>query len=191
MPAGPTPASSLSPLPSGAPVSFLSAPSARHVSYSRRRVPVGRFMAFAPNGDLVVSETDSGNVVVIPPGLSPDAQPAIFASGLSIPHGVAFFGGRLYIATWSGVVRYDYPANTPTTVFSNMPQGSDHNRRALAIASDGSIFVSSGSDCNACERSVTRFATVLHYGVGDSVGTVYAHGLRNASGLAFDASGRL
>jgi len=148
-------------------------------------------MAFAPNGDLVVTEPDSGNIVVIPPGLSPDAQPSVFASGLSIPHGVAFFGGKLYVATWSGVVRYDYPANSPTTLFSNMPQSGDHNRRALAIAGDGSIFVSSGSNCNICDESDSRFATVLRYGVGDTVGTVFAHGLRNVSGLTFDASGRL
>ena len=187
----PTPQPSLSPLPSGAPVSFLSAPSGFHVSYVSRRVPGARFMAFAPNGDLVVTETDSGNVVVIPPGLSPDAQPSVFASGLSKPHGVAFFGGKLYVATWSGVVRYDYPANSPTTLFSNMRRGGDHNRRALAIAGDGSIFVSSGSDCNVCGESDSRFATVLRYDVGDTIGTVYAYGLRNASGLTFDASGRL
>jgi len=148
-------------------------------------------MAFAPSGDLVVAEPDSGDVVVIPPGLSPDAAPAVFASGLSIPHGVAFFAGKLYVATWSGVLRYDYPATAPTTLFSNMPQGGDHNRHALAIASDGSIFVSSGSDCNVCDETDSRFATALRYSIGDTVGTIYAHGLRNASGLTFDATGRL
>jgi glucose/arabinose dehydrogenase len=148
-------------------------------------------MVFAPNGDLVVAETAGGKIVVIPSGSSPDAQPTIFSSGLPIPHGLAFFGGRLYVATWLGVVRYDYPSNVATTLFSNMPQSGDHNRRALAVAGDGSMFVSSGSDCNICDESDPRFATVLHYGVGDGVGTIHAHGLRNASGLAFDASGRL
>ncbi len=148
-------------------------------------------MAFAPSGDLVVAETDSGDVVVIPAGSSPDASPSVFASGLALPHGIAFFGSNLYVATYSGVVRYSYPSNAATTLFSNMPQGSDHNRRSLAIAGDGSIFVSSGSDCNICDEGDVRFATVLHYGVGDAVGTIYASGLRNASGLAFDAGGRL
>jgi glucose/arabinose dehydrogenase len=148
-------------------------------------------MAFAPNGDLIVSETSSGNVIVIKPGSSPDATPATFVSGLPLPHGLTFFKSQLYVATWAGVVRYNYPAKTPTTLFSNMPEGGDHNRRALAIAGDGSIFVSSGSDCNVCDESDPRFATVLHYGVSDRTGVVYASGLRNASGLAFDASGKL
>jgi glucose/arabinose dehydrogenase len=185
-------AGSPSPMPSASgSVPFLFVPSGFRVTYVSKHVPGARFMAFAPDGDLVVTETSAGNVVVIAPGSSPDAYPASFASALALPHGVAFFGSKLYVATWSGVIRYDYPSQTPTTLFSNMPEGGDHNSRSLAIAGDGSIFVSSGSTCNLCGESDSRFATVLHYGVGDSVGAIYASGLRNASGLAFDASGAL
>lgn len=148
-------------------------------------------MAFAPNGDLLVSETPAGQIVVIPAGSSPDAAPRVFASGLSKPHGLVFAGGMLYVATWSGVIRYAYPSPAGTTLFSDMPTGGDHNSRALAVGGDGSIFVSSGSDCNICDESDPRFATVLRYGAGDRVGSIYASGLRNASGLAFDAQGRL
>ena len=171
--------------------SFLSGPPGFAISYISERVPGARFMAFAPNGDLLVSETTEGNVVVIPHGAAPDARPTIFASNLPYPHGLAFYKGDLYVATWSGVLRYHYPSNDGTTLFSNMPQGGDHNRRALAIASDGTIYVSSGSDCNVCDESDARFATVLRYAPGDGAASIYASGLRNASGLAFDASGRL
>jgi len=170
---------------------FLSAPPGFTVTYVSKRVPGARFMAFAPNGDLLVSETYRGTVVVIPHGMALDATPQVFASGLSLPHGLAFYHGKLFVATWSGVVEYTYPSNMPTTLFSNMPQGGDHNRRALAIAQDGAIYVSSGSDCNICDESDARYATVLRYAPGDSTGTIYASGLRNASGLAFDAGGRL
>lgn len=148
-------------------------------------------MAFAPNGDLLVSETSQGAIVVIPSGSSPDAEPRVFTSGLSYPHGLAFHNGHLYVATWSDVLEYAYPSSAPTTLFSNLPQGGDHNRRALAIAHDGTIYVSSGSDCNVCAESDPRFAAVLRYAPGDSTAAIYASGLRNASGLAFDASGRL
>jgi glucose/arabinose dehydrogenase len=181
-----------SPVASGSEtVPFLSAPSGFHVTFVSKHVPGARFMAFAPNGDLVVAETQPGNVVVIRPGSSPAAYPASFGSALALPHGAAFFAGKLYVATWSGVIRYNYPSTAPTTLFSNMPEGGDHNQRSLAIAADGSIFVSSGSNCNVCGESNPRFATVLHYGVGDATGAIYARGLRNASGMAFDASGTL
>ncbi|MBC5806117.1 MAG: PQQ-dependent sugar dehydrogenase [Candidatus Eremiobacter antarcticus] len=169
----------------------LEAPAGFHVYYLSQMVPGARFMAFAPNGDLLVSEPSAGDIVVIPHGSSPEAQPRTFATGLSLPHGLAFFNGKLYVATWSGVVRYDYPSNRATTLFANMPQGGDHNMRALAIGGDGAIYVSSGSDCNVCDESDSRFATVLRYGVGDRNGSIFAKGLRNASGLAFDANGRL
>jgi glucose/arabinose dehydrogenase len=175
--------------PGGA-VRGLSVPPGFSITYVSQNVPGARFMAFAPNGDLVVAETSQGNLVVIPHG-APTAQPVLFAGGLSLPHGLAFYRGQLYVATWSGVIRYAYPDSTGVTLFSNLPQGGDHNRRALAIARDGTMYVSSGSDCNVCNESDPRFATVLRYAVGDATGTIFAKGLRNASGLAFDAAGRL
>ncbi|HLW38626.1 MAG TPA: PQQ-dependent sugar dehydrogenase [Candidatus Eremiobacteraceae bacterium] len=187
----PTPATSTSPAASGTPVAFLSLPAGFHATYVSKNVPGARFMAVAPNGDLLVSETQAGAVVIIPPGSSPDAQPRTFVSGLTLPHGLVFSGSTLYVATWSGVLRYAYPSTTATTLFSNMPQGGDHNYRSLAVAGDGSVYVSSGSDCNICNESDARFATVLHYANGDATGSIYASGLRNASGLAFDNQGRL
>ncbi len=178
-------------LATGGTTNFLTVPPGFAVSYVSKKVPGARFMAFAPNGDLLISETYLGSIVVIPHGAASDATPQVFSSGLSLPHGLAFYKGKLYVATWSGVLQYAYPSNTPTTLFSNMPQGGDHNRRALVIAQDGTIYVSSGSDCKICDESDARYATVLRYAPGDSTGTVYARGLRNASGLALDASGRL
>ncbi|MBV8204041.1 MAG: PQQ-dependent sugar dehydrogenase [Candidatus Eremiobacteraeota bacterium] len=177
--------------PSGEPAPFVSAPPGFHVTVVSKHVPGARFMAFAPNGDLLVAQTAAGNIVVIHPGTSPDAVPERFDTGLSLPHGMTFVNDRLYVATWSGVRRYQYPNAHATIIFDNMPQGGVHNRRALAIAADGTIYVSSGSTCNVCEEDDARFATILRYNPGDTHGVIYAHGLRNASGLAFDPSGRL
>ena len=172
-------------------VDFLSAPPGFRVTYVSKHVPGARGLAFTPNGDLIVTETQLGEVAVIHPGSSPDDRPDVFDVGLALPDGAAFANGKLFIATWHGVLRYDYPARKPTALFSNMPVGSDHNRRALAIGGDGGVFVSSGSTCNVCEEADARFATILRYGPGDDRGKIYARGLRNASGIAFDAHGRL
>jgi glucose/arabinose dehydrogenase len=172
-------------------VPFLTTPRGFHVTYVSKHVPGARFMAFAPNGDLIVSETDQGNVVVIHPGSSPNALPDEFDVALPVPHGVAFSEGKLFVATWFGVLRYDYPARRPVTLFNNMPKAIDHNLRALAIAGDGSIFITSGSYCNVCVERNPRYATILRYGGGDTEGRIYARGLRNASGIALDPKGRL
>ncbi len=86
----------------------------------RLRVPVGftvqtyttglqgaRLMAVAPNGDVFVSETRTGRVVVLP-DRNRDGRPervSVFASGLNRPHGLAFHGAFLYVANTNAVVR--------------------------------------------------------------------------------------
>ena len=72
-----------------------------------------------------------------------------------------------------------------------MPRNGDHNARALALAADGGIFISSGSDCNICTEKDPRLATILRYSADGAQNRIYAYGLRNASGLAFDAQQRL
>jgi glucose/arabinose dehydrogenase len=158
------------------------------------RVPDARFMTFAPNGDLLISQPSRGRVVALHPGASPQADPVVVVSGVPFAHGLAMRGDQLYVAGWPGVTRVGYAVSAslpPTALFSDMPQGGVHNRRALALAADGSIFVSSGSTCNICAEPDPRFATVLRYDADGAHGRIYASGLRNASGLAFDDTGKL
>ncbi|MDQ2817244.1 MAG: PQQ-dependent sugar dehydrogenase [Candidatus Eremiobacteraeota bacterium] len=176
-----------------APVGALHAPAGFAISLVSSRVPGARFIAFAPNGDLLVSQPDEGQVVAIKPGAKPDDAPAVVLSGLELAHGLAFRGNDLYVASWSGVEKLHYPADgyKVRKLFADMPEGGDHNRRALALGRDGAIYVSSGSTCNVCDESDPRFATVLRYDADGRRGRLYASGLRNASGLAFDESDRL
>jgi glucose/arabinose dehydrogenase len=76
-------------------------------------------------------------------------------------------------------------------VVNDLPAGSGHLNRALAIDAQGRIFVSSGSSCNVCRESDPRKATILRYEADGTKGMIYASGLRNASGLAFDDHGQL
>ena len=128
------------------------------------------------------------------PGSVPGMQPAVIARGLEKPNGLAFRGSDLYIATWSGVVIIpDYPKGigSPRVLFDDMPRNDNHNARALALASDGTIYISSGSDCNVCTEQDPRLATILRYPAEGTGGGIFASGLRNASGLAIDRLGRL
>ena len=167
-------------------------PSGFHIQLVSSKVPGARFMAFAPNGDLLVSETAGGQVVALRVNPGTDVTPSVVISGLELPHGLGFFGNELFIGTWTGItVLPNYPAGTARTLFAGLPRNGDHNRRALAVASDGSLYISSGSDCNVCSESDSRLATVMHVNADGSNATIYASGLRNASGLAFDQLGQL
>lgn len=172
----------------------LHTPPGFHVGLVASNVPGARFIAVAPNGDVVVSELGRDRIVAVHPGAAVDAEPSIVLSALPLAHGVAFRGDDLYVASWSGVTKLRYPAaaDEPSqTLSSDMPEGGTHNRRAIALAPDGTIFVSSGSTCNVCVESDPRLATVLRYGSAAGSARIFASGLRNASGLAFDATGKL
>ncbi|HTX72106.1 MAG TPA: PQQ-dependent sugar dehydrogenase [Rectinemataceae bacterium] len=157
------------------------------------KVPGARFIAVAPNGDILISLIGAGRIVAVHPGADPGAEPEIVISGLEKPNALAFRGNDLYVATWTGVIELaDYPHGRAAKVlFSDMPRNGDHNARALALGPDGSIYISSGSDCNVCRERDPRLATVLRYGADGGQGVIVASGLRNASGLAFDAQGKL
>jgi glucose/arabinose dehydrogenase len=172
----------------------LHVPPGFSISIVSTRVPGARFMTVAPNGDLLIAEMSRGRVVALAPNAPPQADPTVVVSGVPLAHALAMRGDELYVAGWPGVVRVHYPVpagEAPTTLFSDMPQGGVHPHRALALAADGSIFVSSGSSCNVCAEPDPRFATVLRYDANGSHGAIYASGLRNASGLAFDDAGLL
>jgi len=173
----------------------LTVPTGFQISLVSNQVPGARFLAVAPNGDVIVSLIRRGRVVAIHPGAPVDAPPALVADGLDLPNGLVFHGDDLYIGTWTGaaVVR-DYSRTTSgatTMLFDDMPRNRGHNARAIAVAADGSVFISSGSDCNVCTESDPRLATILRYNPDGSDGEIFATGLRNASGLAFDTAGRL
>ncbi len=154
-----------------------------------------RFIAVAPDGDILVSQISRGRVVAVSPSADPraeaQAEPRVVAEGLELPNGLAFRGSDLYIATLTGVVLIpDYPRGSARVLFSNLPRNGMHNARSLAIAPDGGVFVSVGSDCNVCAEADSRLATVWRFAADGSAGRVFARGLRNASGLALDAAGR-
>jgi len=62
----------------------------------------------------------------------------------------------------------------------------------VALGPDGRIYVSVGSSCNVCRESDPRRAAVLRYNADGSGEEIFASGLRNAVGLAFQpGTGRL
>jgi len=191
-PAGtPTPVGA-TPTPGPNPPMALTVPGGFHIYLVSTALSGPRFMAFAPNGDLLVSETSSGKVVAIKPGSSVSTAPTLVAGGLQTPHGLAFHGNDLYIAVYSGLdVIRNYPSGTLQTLYSGLPSNNDHINHSLAIATDGTVYESSGSTCNLCPNSDPNLATIMQMHSDGTNVVRYATGVRNGSGLAFDAAGQL
>lgn len=157
-----------------------------------------RVGAVAPNGDLFVTEIGAGQVSILR-DRNQDGRAdgrTVFASGLSEPHGLAFYRDWLYVGETNRIVRYAYrsgqsKAGQPEVVVPNLPEGGGHFTRTIAFGPDGLMYVSVGSSCNVCKEADERRATVLQFKPDGSSGKIYARGLRNAVGLRFDTLGRL
>lgn len=143
-----------------------------------------RFMVVGPDGAVYVSEPELGQVVrLVDNGHGLADSSTVFASGLDGPHGLAFHGGALYVAGHTGVVKIS--GGTKTTL-NHYTGGGGHWTRTIVFgdAPDSAMYVSIGSSCNLCVEKDSDRAVVMRYNTDGSNGRVFAHGLRNAVGLA-------
>jgi glucose/arabinose dehydrogenase/cytochrome c2 len=125
-----------------------------------------RRMLLAPNGDIILAETQSGRIKVLRPTAdgTQAAGISVYAQGLVQPFGIAFYplSGEpqwLYVAETNRVVRYAYRSGdtaargVPEVVVAQLsPVAGGHYTRDLAFAPDGRrLFVSVGSQSNIAE----------------------------------------
>lgn len=118
-----------------------------------------RTIRVAPNGDVFLSESGTGRVLVFRASVRDlPKQPEIFAENLEKPYGIAFYPAtnpqHVYVAAANRVVRYPYRAGTAKAagpaevVVDNIPT-KRHWTRDLALSRDGRhLFVSIGSASN-------------------------------------------
>lgn len=119
-----------------------------------------RTLRVAPNGDVFLSESGKGRVLVFQASdtASASPQPHTFAENLDRPYGIAFVPPNdprfVYVAAANQVVRYPYrsgalKAGGPAEVIvPNIPT-ERHWTRDLAVSRDGQrLFVSVGSASN-------------------------------------------
>lgn len=118
-----------------------------------------RTLRIAPNGDIFLSESGAGRVLVFRANAAGgSAKPEVFADNLEKPYGIAFLPPEnpkyVYVAAADQVVRYPYrsgdakAAGPAEVVVDNIPT-KRHWTRDLAISRDGQrLFVSIGSASN-------------------------------------------
>ncbi|MFC3815374.1 PQQ-dependent sugar dehydrogenase [Lysobacter sp. GCM10012299] len=131
---------------------------------------------------------------------------SVFASDLSSPFGMALVGDTLYIANTDSLVRAHYVAGetglaaTPEKVADLPGKAADkfnhHWTKSLLPTSDGSRFyIGVGSNSNIAENGMeveANRASVLELDAASGNQRVYASGLRNPVGLAWEPrSGKL
>jgi glucose/arabinose dehydrogenase len=128
-----------------------------------------RLIRVAPNGDIFIAESRAGRIRVL--RLSDNqnevSRNEIFASGLHLPFGIAFYPNGndpqwVYVANTDSIVRFHYRnsdlrANGKAEVIVPiLPHGGNHWTRDIAFSLDNTkMFISVGSASNDAESSAT------------------------------------
>jgi glucose/arabinose dehydrogenase len=121
---------------------------------------------------------------------------ATFLQGLNSPFGMALVGHDLYVADTDAVVRFPYAdgdtqITAPGVKVADLPAGpiNHHWTKNLIASPDGSrLYVTVGSNSNVGENGLDkeeRRAAILEIDPASGQSRVFASGLRNANGLAW------
>ncbi|MEK0086097.1 PQQ-dependent sugar dehydrogenase [Benzoatithermus flavus] len=121
----------------------------------------------------------------------------VFLEGLNSPFGMALVGNDFYVADTDAVLRFPYREGetritAPGTKLVDLPAGpiNHHWTKSLVASPDGSrLYVGVGSNSNAAENGLAAEegrAAIWEIDRRTGAHRVYASGLRNPVGMAFE-----
>ena len=155
-----------------------------------------RWMALAPNGDVFVADSRANSIIVLRDTNKDGAadQRWVWSNKLAQPFGMAFHKDRFYVANTDSVVRFSYkPGQTtaegePEKLVELTPGGyNQHWTRNILFSPDGKqMFVSIGSATNVDVEADPKRAAISVYDPEGKNHRIYASGLRNPIGLAWN-----
>jgi glucose/arabinose dehydrogenase len=151
-----------------------------------------RRLVFAPNGDLFIVETEPGVILVLPGGQP--GTPVKFADGLSLPFGLAFHDGALFVADANEILRFPYApgdrkATAPPARIAKLPDNgfNGHVTRDLLFSADGKkMFATVGSTTNVDVETDPERASILEMNPDGTGRRTFASGTRNPLTLAWN-----
>ena len=184
----------------------LSVPAGFQVKLFASDPAAPRLLRTAPNGDIFIADTRSGQVRVLRTvdGADAPSENSIFATDLQGPFGIAFYplGGDprwVYVANLNSLVRFPYrngdlkargPAEVVVPLLADSIGG--HSTRDVAFSLDGRrMFISVGSGSNVAEGLPPKSpAEIREWEAAHGRGAAWGFERNRADVLVTDPEGR-
>jgi glucose/arabinose dehydrogenase len=129
-------------------------------------------------GKVYAIEVDTGRAVNV----------HTIVSGLTLPTGVAYRNGALYVSAVSRILRFDgideRLANPPPpkVVTDKLPTDTHHGAKFIAFGPDGLLYFAVGAPCNVCVPSAAH-GNIQRMKPEGGASEVVARGVRNSVGF--------
>ncbi len=147
----------------------------------------------------------SPNRITLLRGLKADgtaAEKFVFLEGLNSPFGMMLVDDTLYVANTDALVKFPYKAgdtriDAAGLKVADLPGGTlNHHWTKNVIASPGGkkFYVTVGSNSNVAENGIDkeeRRAAILEIVATNGASRVFASGLRNPNGMAFEPTSKV
>jgi glucose/arabinose dehydrogenase len=163
----------------------LHLPPGFHIAVYATDIDDPRNMLLAPNGDVIVAQSGANQISVLRNG-----KRSTFTTSIPNPFGLAIRGEWLYVGAEEGIYRLPYRAGD--LLARGAPQklgplpGGGHSTRNIIFSADGTkLYVSIGSSSNVSREEPPR-AAIMEYDANAKNPHVFASGLRNPVGLAWN-----
>lgn len=194
---------------------FLSLPEGFSIKPFAKDLEDPRVIAFDPAGNMIVSETSAGKVILLKDGNKDGVadETKVLLENLNKPHGLAFYNNGksdfIYVAETNKVSRYLYDGKNSAILnktgedITDLPADGEHFTRTIAIGknllkeqiisgpmgaatmSPIKLYISAGSSCNACIEDTWKRAAMLESDPEGTFTAQFASGLHNAVFFTF------
>ncbi|GLP95431.1 PQQ-dependent sugar dehydrogenase [Paraferrimonas sedimenticola] len=156
-----------------------------------------RQMAFGDKGMLFVGSRRAGKVYAVTGGglagvdMRVPRQVTVVDKGLTMPSGIAFYQGDLYVADISKILKYsniekNWPSiPEPTVIYDDLPEDLHHGWKYLRFDEKGRLYIPVGAPCNICDAG-PEYSKILRLDVKTGKAEDVALGVRNSVGFDFD-----
>jgi glucose/arabinose dehydrogenase len=142
-------------------------------------------LAVASDGTLYATRPFYGQVLALTDtdgDLLPDS-PRVVIEGLTLPNGLAYHAGALYISGASHI--YRWADDRLETLVDDIPAGAGFWTGGLVIGPDNRIYVGVGASCDFCVAHDPERGAILTFALDGSDRQLVATGLRQPADVTF------
>ena len=170
---------------------LIKAPDGFKVDVFARDLINPRMLAVSQRGVLYATRRSVGDVIMLEDEDGDGkADASVTVASRPNMHGIAFDGDTVFLVTihdvYTADVNEDGTFGPLTRIINDLPDGGQHANRTIGIGPDGMLYISVGSTCNECQETNPENATILRASKDGKSRTIFASGLRNTIGFAWE-----